>query len=339
MSGSTRRPLRALLAVAVVAAPLAVAGATAAEDVGLGSPTTVSSPPPTTSAPAPPETTEAAAPPETTEAAAPPETTVPPPETTEAPPPPPSRSSTTSTETAPVAGNLFVNTHGAPAGNANEPQVCAFQLSGSGYAAGVSVTVTVGPASGANPGPATYSGSATTTASGTFLVQGAGSLFATDGTDDGRYRATATVGSSTKTKNFTVDCAPLPDPSIDITKAAGLSRVASGTSVEFTITVVNDGNVELTGVVVEDPNTPACVDSIGDLAVDEEVEYTCSTGPLTEGFTNVAFVSGFVDEDDEDDEDCPCLTIPRRRGSGVVHDQRGRVDDHQDGYEQPGPGG
>ena len=30
MSGSTRRPLRALLAVAVVAAPLAVAGATAA---------------------------------------------------------------------------------------------------------------------------------------------------------------------------------------------------------------------------------------------------------------------------------------------------------------------
>ena len=68
-------------------------------------------------------------------------------------------------------------------------------------------------------------------------------------------------------------------PAIDIRKQAegdDVRTFAPGDTVEFEIEVTNTGSVDLTDVVVSDPQLPACDRSIGLLEVGESVTYTCS---------------------------------------------------------------
>ncbi|MGI9641219.1 MAG: DUF7507 domain-containing protein, partial [Acidimicrobiia bacterium] len=96
-------------------------------------------------------------------------------------------------------------------------------------------------------------------------------------------------------------------PSVDIEKEQD-QTVLAGQKADFTITVTNNGDLPLNDVVVTDPKTPSCNFASGDastdpggvfdgaLAVDESITYTCGTGSLDEGFTNVATVNAKVGE-------------------------------------------
>ncbi len=68
--------------------------------------------------------------------------------------------------------------------------------------------------------------------------------------------------------------------------------ISPGGTATFTVTVVNNGNVDLTNVSVSDPLSPACDMMIGDLAVGEAIQYTCSIDDVTDSFTNLAEVTG-----------------------------------------------
>ncbi len=94
------------------------------------------------------------------------------------------------------------------------------------------------------------------------------------------------------TVNVTVPAVAADDPSLSITKSTDTPSVTAGTTVEFSITVTNTGNVDLTNVEVKDPNTPDCDRTFDSLAVGEEVTYTCQATNVITGFINVATVTG-----------------------------------------------
>ncbi|MGI9528970.1 MAG: DUF7507 domain-containing protein [Acidimicrobiia bacterium] len=116
-------------------------------------------------------------------------------------------------------------------------------------------------------------------------------------------------GPSGKTNSVYAVCVELDPlvPSVDIDKERD-QTVLVGQKANFTITVTNDGDMPLNDVVVADPKTPSCAFASGDtstdpggvfdgtLDADESVTYTCSTGALDEGFTNVATVNAKVGE-------------------------------------------
>jgi len=84
-------------------------------------------------------------------------------------------------------------------------------------------------------------------------------------------------------------------PAIDIRKqaeGADTRMVISGSDVTFDIVVTNTGEVDLTNVEVSDPLAPDCDRVIGSLAVGESESYSCTVENVTEGFTNVAAVTG-----------------------------------------------
>ena len=81
-------------------------------------------------------------------------------------------------------------------------------------------------------------------------------------------------------------------PSIFIDKAPDLRIIDSGEDVEFTITVSNNGDVDLANVTVADPNAPDCDQTYASLTVGETQTYTCERLAVTADFTNTATVTG-----------------------------------------------
>ncbi|MBN1537101.1 MAG: choice-of-anchor K domain-containing protein [Anaerolineales bacterium] len=102
------------------------------------------------------------------------------------------------------------------------------------------------------------------------------------------------------------------EPAIQIEKTPDMQYITSaGGDVTFDIAVSNIGNVDLEAVEVADALAADCVRTgtwEGDtLAVGETVTYSCTVTGVTEGFTNVAVVTGQAVDDptktvtDEDD--------------------------------------
>lgn len=93
------------------------------------------------------------------------------------------------------------------------------------------------------------------------------------------------------------------EAAIQIEKEPDTQQVTPGGTAEFTITVSNIGAVDLVDVTVTDPLAPACDHVIGALAAGEDLQYTCTLENVTEGFTNVATVTGSSDAGEVEDED------------------------------------
>ncbi len=81
-------------------------------------------------------------------------------------------------------------------------------------------------------------------------------------------------------------------PSVFLAKSPNDQEVIVGGSATFSITVINDGDIPLTNVVVSDPLCSACGVTIGTLDAGASYTYECSC-IATEDFTNVATVSGW----------------------------------------------
>jgi uncharacterized repeat protein (TIGR01451 family) len=82
-------------------------------------------------------------------------------------------------------------------------------------------------------------------------------------------------------------------PAVDIAKTPDLQTVPSGSTVTFTIRVTNTGDVTLNPVAVNDTLAPNCNRAnVGPLAPGQSTSYTCTVGPVTASFTNVATATG-----------------------------------------------
>ena len=81
-------------------------------------------------------------------------------------------------------------------------------------------------------------------------------------------------------------------PAIAVMKDATPYEVRPGDTVTFSILVKNTGDVPLADVNVVDDHTPSCAHSAGELAVDAEISYTCTTIAGKVGFTGTATVTG-----------------------------------------------
>jgi uncharacterized repeat protein (TIGR01451 family) len=109
-------------------------------------------------------------------------------------------------------------------------------------------------------------------------------------------------------------CEPLQvTPSIKIEKTTSDQTIQAGEKATFSITVTNDGPVDLVNVAVSDPKTPDCDRQIGDLASGNKDIYICELDNVTESFTNVATVTGETEDggnvSDEDDADVSVLRL------------------------------
>ena len=80
-------------------------------------------------------------------------------------------------------------------------------------------------------------------------------------------------------------------PAISILKSTTTPVVRKGSTVTFTITVTNTGDVPLTGVTVSDPLAPACAKAIGTLAPGASAVSTCGL-VVDAALVNVASVTG-----------------------------------------------
>jgi uncharacterized repeat protein (TIGR01451 family) len=102
-------------------------------------------------------------------------------------------------------------------------------------------------------------------------------------------QAGATPVTDTDTANVIVG---VSGASIQIAKTPDTQTVTPGSSVQFTITVTNNGTENLTNVVVLDPLAPVCNSTIGALNATQVQTYTCTVTNVTASFTNIALVSG-----------------------------------------------
>ena len=101
--------------------------------------------------------------------------------------------------------------------------------------------------------------------------------------------ATDECGNTTNClSTVTINCIGIPG--IDITKAVDQSCVCDGDQLQFTITVVNTGEVALTSVAVSDAEYPACDRALGTLAISASTSYVCVVNAA--GTTNTAIASG-----------------------------------------------
>lgn len=80
-------------------------------------------------------------------------------------------------------------------------------------------------------------------------------------------------------------------PAIAILKDAD-QLINSGDTANFTISVTNIGNADLTNVTVTDPLVPTCNNNFATLAIGETQTYTCAQTNVTASFTNTANVVG-----------------------------------------------
>jgi uncharacterized repeat protein (TIGR01451 family) len=81
-------------------------------------------------------------------------------------------------------------------------------------------------------------------------------------------------------------------PAVMLEKAPLRQLVRAGGAASFTITVTNNGDVDLEAVTVTDPNAAGCARLIGKLVTNTTTSYTCTVSAVTVGFTNVATVTG-----------------------------------------------
>ncbi|MEZ5381807.1 MAG: SdrD B-like domain-containing protein [Microthrixaceae bacterium] len=70
------------------------------------------------------------------------------------------------------------------------------------------------------------------------------------------------------------------------------ASLASGSDVAWRLTVTNTGELDLAEVTITDALAADCDAAIGDLAKGDHQVLTCTSGAVTEGFTNTAKVSG-----------------------------------------------
>jgi len=81
-------------------------------------------------------------------------------------------------------------------------------------------------------------------------------------------------------------------PEVSINKTDDIQTVNSGESADFTITIENTGSADLTNVIVTDPESPLCNNVRASLPVGASWNYSCSSTAVTQGFINIATVSG-----------------------------------------------
>jgi uncharacterized repeat protein (TIGR01451 family) len=96
-------------------------------------------------------------------------------------------------------------------------------------------------------------------------------------------------GTVTDDDNASVDAI---NPALVITKKPDLQTVTRGSTVTFTISVTNTGDVILTNVTVGDTLAPTCAKSLGTLAPGQSTSYVCTVADAQATFTNVAVVTG-----------------------------------------------
>jgi uncharacterized repeat protein (TIGR01451 family) len=92
---------------------------------------------------------------------------------------------------------------------------------------------------------------------------------------------------------LTVNSPPTPqNPAITITKDPKTQTINTGGTATFTIKVTNTGNVTLTNVTVDDPQSTDCDHAIGTLAPGQSTSYTCTQANVQHGYHNVATAAG-----------------------------------------------
>jgi uncharacterized repeat protein (TIGR01451 family) len=100
-----------------------------------------------------------------------------------------------------------------------------------------------------------------------------------------------TAGSVSDSDNADV-MVDIPAPAIIITKTTSTPMVLLGSDATFTIEVTNIGDEDLSNVMVTDPLTPNCDNTIGNLAMGDTTTYNCTYTNVQNDFTNVAIVTG-----------------------------------------------
>jgi uncharacterized repeat protein (TIGR01451 family) len=110
------------------------------------------------------------------------------------------------------------------------------------------------------------------------------------------FTNTATVTGTPPVGNvFTDTATALVDvihPDIEIAKTPDIQTVVSGSTVVFTMTVVNTGDADLSDVTVTDIQAPNCERTFVSLGVGASESYTCIRLNVTADFTNTATVTG-----------------------------------------------
>ena len=81
------------------------------------------------------------------------------------------------------------------------------------------------------------------------------------------------------------------DSSILVTKSPATQDVVSGGTATFTISVTNDGETDLTNVVIDDPLASCASTTLAGLVVGESVDVVCTTPNVTASYTNTVTVT------------------------------------------------
>jgi len=81
-------------------------------------------------------------------------------------------------------------------------------------------------------------------------------------------------------------------PDIEISKTPDSQTVRSNSTVTFTISVVNTGDVTLSDVTVSDVRAPNCARTVGTLTVGDDYAYACTAPSVTDDFVNIATATG-----------------------------------------------
>ncbi|MFT3970801.1 MAG: LPXTG cell wall anchor domain-containing protein [Micropruina sp.] len=81
-------------------------------------------------------------------------------------------------------------------------------------------------------------------------------------------------------------------PKLRLVKTTSTPVVAIGGTAEFSLSVTNNGEVDLTDVAVTDPVAPGCARTFPTLAIGETQTWTCSLADVTASVSNVATATG-----------------------------------------------
>nr|NIQ80124.1 hypothetical protein [Anaerolineae bacterium] len=92
-------------------------------------------------------------------------------------------------------------------------------------------------------------------------------------------------------------------------------NVVQGGTASFEIQVTNTGDVDLTNVVVSDPNAPDCAATFASIPVGGSETYTCQVTNVQAGFTNTASVN--TDQGVSDSDDSTVNLLPQGDGVGT----------------------